>query len=113
MDLLWPQPPLTCSLYQDSTPGPLIPVVAACVKDARPSRWLAPLKRPRWPQHRPRVAPPSKPSRLAVESVELVGPAKSFGSGTTHLADAGRPKSKTRTANELQGGFAWGSHSLL
>ena len=39
MDLLWPQPPLTCSLYQDSTPGPLIPVVAACVKDARPSRW--------------------------------------------------------------------------
>ena len=44
--------------------------------------------------------------RLAVESVELVGPAKSLGSGTTHLADAGRPKSKTRTANELQGGFA-------
>ena len=59
------------------------------------------------------VAPPVKPSRLAVESVELVGPAKSFGSGTTHLADAGRPKSKTRTANELQGGFAWGSHSVL
>ena len=39
-------------------------------------------------------------------AVELVGPAKSFGSGSTHLADAGRPKSKTRTANELQGGFA-------
>ena len=51
-----------------------------CVKDARPSRWLAPLERPRWPQHRPRVAPPAKPSRLAVESVELVGPAKRFGS---------------------------------
>ena len=43
MDLLWPQPPLTCSLHHDSTPGPLISVVAACVKDARPSRWLAPL----------------------------------------------------------------------
>ena len=23
------------------------------MKDARPSRWLAPLERPRWPQHRP------------------------------------------------------------
>ena len=22
------------------------------MKDARPSRWLAPLERPRWPQHR-------------------------------------------------------------
>ena len=38
---------------------------------------------------------------MAVESVELVGPAKSFGSGYTNLADAGRPKSKTRTANEV------------
>ena len=46
--LLWPQPPLTCSSHHDSTLGPLIPVVAACVKDARPSRWLAPLQRPRW-----------------------------------------------------------------
>ena len=80
LDLLWPQPPLTSSLHQGSTLGPLISVVAACVKDARPSRWLAPLERPRWPQHRPRVAPPAKPSRLAVESVELVGPAKRFGS---------------------------------
>ena len=43
VDLLWPQPPLTCSLHHDSTPGPLSLVVAACVKDARPSRWLAPL----------------------------------------------------------------------
>ena len=73
VDLLWPQPPLTCSSHHDSTPGPLIPVVAACVKDARPSRWLAPLERPRWPQHRPRVAPPAKPSLSAVESVELAG----------------------------------------
>ena len=80
LDLLWPQPPLTSSLHQGSTLGPLISVVAAFVKDARPSRWLAPLERPRWPQHRPRVAPPAKPSRLAVESVELVGPAKRFGS---------------------------------
>ena len=47
--LLCPQPPLTCSSYHDSTLVPLIPVVAACVKDARPSRWLAPLERPRWP----------------------------------------------------------------
>ena len=47
--LLCPQPPLTCSSYHDSTLCPLIPVVAACVKDARPSRWLAPLERPRWP----------------------------------------------------------------
>ena len=61
MDLLWPQPPLTCSSHHDSTLGPLIPVVAACVKDARPSRWLAPLQRPRWPpppsgwtRHQPR-----------------------------------------------------------
>ena len=45
---------------------PLIPVVAACVKDARPSRWLAPLERLRWPQHRPRVAPPADPSLSAV-----------------------------------------------
>ena len=45
--LLCPQPPLTCSSHHDSTPGPLILVVAACVKDARPSRWLAPLERPR------------------------------------------------------------------
>ena len=45
--LLCPQPPLTCSSYHDSTLVPLIPVVAACVKDARPSRWLAPLERPR------------------------------------------------------------------
>ena len=49
VDLLWPQPPLTCSSHHDSTPGPLSLVVAACVKDARPSRWLAPLERPRWP----------------------------------------------------------------
>ena len=61
VDLLWPQPPLTCSSHQNSTLGPLIPVVAACVKDARPSRWLAPLERPRWPpppsgwtRHQPR-----------------------------------------------------------
>ena len=66
MDLLWPQPPLTFRSHQNSTPGPLIPVVAACVKDARPSRWLAPLERPRWPQHRPRVAPPADPSLSAV-----------------------------------------------
>ena len=73
MDLLWPQPPLTCSSHHDSTPGPLSLVVAACVKDARPSRWLAPLERPRWPQQRPRVAPPAKPSLSAVELVELAG----------------------------------------
>ena len=61
LDLLWPQPPLTSSLHQGSTLGPLISVVAACVKDARPSRWLAPLERPRWPpppsgwtRHQPR-----------------------------------------------------------
>jgi len=61
VDLLWPQPPLSCSSHQSSTLGPLIPVVAACVKDARPSRWLAPLERPRWPpppsgwtRHQPR-----------------------------------------------------------
>ena len=65
--------PRTCSSHHGSTPGPLIPVVAACVKDARPSRWLAPLERPRWPQHRPRVAPPADPSLSAVESVELAG----------------------------------------
>ena len=53
VDLLWPEPPRTCSSHHGSTSGPLIPVVAACVKDARPSRWLAPLERPRWPQHRP------------------------------------------------------------
>ena len=52
MYLLWPKPPLTCSSHQTSTLGPLSLVVAACVKDARPSRWLAPLERPRWPQHR-------------------------------------------------------------
>ena len=46
--------------------------------------------------------------RFAVESVELAGPAKSFGSGTTHPADAGRPKSKTRTANELRGALTVG-----
>ena len=73
MDLLWPKPPLTCSSHQTSTPGPLSLVVAACVKDARPSRWLAPLERPRWPQQRPRVAPPAKPSLSAVELVELAG----------------------------------------
>ena len=73
MDLLWPQPPLTCSSHHDSTPGPLSLVVAACVKDARPSRWLAPLERPRWPQQRPRVAPPANPSLSAVELVELAG----------------------------------------
>ena len=73
MDLLWPQPPLTCSSHHDSTPGPLSLVVAACVKDARPSRWLAPLERPRRTQHRPRVAPPAKPSLSAVELVELAG----------------------------------------
>merc|ERR1719198_413859 len=53
VDLLWPQPPRTCSSHHGSTPGPLVPVVAACVKDARPSRWLAPLQRPRRTQHRP------------------------------------------------------------
>ena len=53
VDLLSPRPPRTCSSHHGSTPGPLIPVVAACVKDARPSRWLAPLERPRRPQHRP------------------------------------------------------------
>ena len=52
MDLLWPQPPLTCSSHHDSTPGPLSLVVAACVKDARPSRWLSTLERPRWPQQK-------------------------------------------------------------
>ena len=78
MDLLWPKPPLTCSSHQTSTLGPLSLVVAACVKDARPSRWLAPLERPRRTQHRPRVAPPAKPSRLAVESVELVGAGEEF-----------------------------------
>jgi hypothetical protein len=45
------------------------------VKDARPSRWLAPLERPRWPQHRPRVAPPAKPS---LSAVELVGEDRRF-----------------------------------
>ena len=61
VDLLSPRPPLTCSSHHGSTPGPLVPVVAACVKDARPSRWLAPLERPRWPpppsgwtRHQPR-----------------------------------------------------------
>jgi len=39
VDLLWPQPPLTCSSHHDPTPGPLSLVVAACVKDARPSCW--------------------------------------------------------------------------
>ena len=52
MDLLWPRPPLTCSSDQDSTLGPLSLVVAACVKDARPSRWLSTLERPRWPQQK-------------------------------------------------------------
>ena len=79
MDLLWPQPPLTCSSHHDSTPGPLSLVVTACVKDALPSRWLAPLERPRWPQQRPRVAPPAKPSLSAVQLVELAGPAKISG----------------------------------
>ena len=79
VDLLWPQPPLTCISHHDSTPGPLSLVVAACVKDARPSRWLAPLERPRWPQQRPRVAPPAKPSLSAVQSVKLAGPAKISG----------------------------------
>ena len=65
------------------------------MKDARPSRWLAPLERPRWPQHRPDAAPQAKPSRFAVEPVELIGPAKSFGSEYTNLADAERPKSKS------------------
>ncbi|EOD23530.1 hypothetical protein EMIHUDRAFT_239519 [Emiliania huxleyi CCMP1516] len=45
VDLLWPQPPLTFSSHQNSTLGPLIPVVAA-----------------------PRVAPPADPSLSAVES---------------------------------------------
>ena len=67
VDLLSPRPPRTCSSHHGSTPGPLVPVVAACVKDARPSRWLAPLERPRWPQHRPRVAPPADPSLSAVK----------------------------------------------
>ena len=62
------------------------------MKDARPSRWLALPERPRWPQHRPDVAPLAKPSRFAVEPVELIGPAKSFGSEYTNLADAERPK---------------------
>ena len=53
VDLLSPRPPRTCSSHRGSTPGPLVPVVAACVKDAQPSRWLAPLKRPRWRHHRP------------------------------------------------------------
>ena len=66
MDLLWPQPPLTCSSHQNSTLGPLIPVVAECVKEARPSCWLAPLERLRWPQHRPRGVPPADPSLSAV-----------------------------------------------
>ena len=39
VDLLWPQPPLACSSHQTSTLGSLSLVVAACVKDARPSRW--------------------------------------------------------------------------
>ena len=39
VDLLWPKPPLTCSSHQTSTLGPLSLVVAACVKDARPSCW--------------------------------------------------------------------------
>ena len=52
VDLLWPRPPLTCSSDQDSTLGPLSLVVAACVKDARPSRWLSTLERPRWPQQK-------------------------------------------------------------
>ena len=51
LDLLWPQPPLTSSLHQGSTLGPLISVVAAFVKDARPSRRVALPERPRWPQH--------------------------------------------------------------
>ena len=71
----------TCSSHQGSTLGPLISVVAACVKDARPSRWLAPLERPRRPQHRPRVAPPAKPSLSAVELVELVGGEQTTGVG--------------------------------
>ena len=45
-------------------------VVAACVKDARPSRWLAPLERPRWPQHKlyalSRVACTAAMGRLVV-----------------------------------------------
>merc|ERR1711965_1215812 len=52
VDLLSPRPPRTCSSHQTSTLGSLSLVVAACVKDARPSRWLAPLERLRWPQHR-------------------------------------------------------------
>ncbi|EOD11908.1 hypothetical protein EMIHUDRAFT_214286 [Emiliania huxleyi CCMP1516] len=43
----------------------------------------------------PDVAPLAKPSRFAVEPVELIGPAKSFGSEHTNLADAERPKSKS------------------
>ena len=45
-------------------------VVAVCVKDARPSRWLAPLERPRWPQHKlyalSRVACTAAMGRLVV-----------------------------------------------
>ena len=73
MDLLWPQPPLTCSSHHDSTPGPLISVVAACVKDARPSRWLAPLATSEMAAAQATRAPPADPSLSAVESVELAG----------------------------------------
>ena len=69
--------------------------MAAFVKDARPSRRVALPERPRWPQHGTDVAPLAKPSRFAVEPVELIGPAKSFGSEYTNLADAERPKSKS------------------
>ena len=65
------------------------------MKDARPSRRVALPERPRWPQHGTDVAPLAKPSRFAVEPVELIGPAKSFGSEYTNLADAERPKSKS------------------
>ena len=82
VDLLSPRPPRTCSSHHGSTPGPLVPVVAACVKDARPSRWLAPLKRPRWPQHRPCVAPPAKPSLSADPGRARGSPGGAWGRGS-------------------------------
>ena len=89
VDLLWPQPPRTCSSHHGSTPGPLISVVAACVKDARPSRWLAPLERPRRPQHRPRVAPPAKPSLSADPGRARGSPGGAWGRGSALGARTG------------------------
>ena len=94
LDLLWPQPPLTSSLHQGSTLGPLISVVAACVKDARPSRWLAPLERPRWPQHRPRVAPPAKPSLSADPGRARGSPGGAWGRGSALGARTGPSSSQ-------------------